>query len=91
MPQYADEIRRKRLIAEAHAKLTACQLKMTELTRQIKDVKVEIDELEAQMEKLAMMEPMTKEKTEAAAMLVSATKALRQHVGLEDLQRSGVI
>jgi uncharacterized coiled-coil DUF342 family protein len=54
MPQYADEIRRKRLIAEAHAKLTACQLKMTELKRQIKDVKVEIDELEAQMEKLAM-------------------------------------
>ena len=52
MTQYADEIRRKRLIDETQIKLTACKLRIKELKKQVKTAKAEMGELESQIEQL---------------------------------------
>lgn len=52
MPQYADEIRRKRLNNEAELQISAHKSRIKELKKKIKDAKVEICELEAKIEQL---------------------------------------
>jgi len=52
MTQYADEIRRKRLVDETQIKLTACKLRIKELKKQVKTAKAEMGELESQIEQL---------------------------------------